>query len=145
MSETTRQDSEEVLLINERFYLAINEGDMSLMSEVWLAGPEAKCVHPGWPMLYGWEAVKESWKNIFESGGPEGIELSHIGVEVSGAAAWVVCIEKISHRAGDGVRAGFAQSTNVFHKTGSGWKLVIHHASPIPMPRTETGSDTNLQ
>ncbi|MCL4244061.1 MAG: nuclear transport factor 2 family protein [Candidatus Dadabacteria bacterium] len=43
------------------------------------------------------------------------------------------------------MRIGFAQSTNVFHKTGSGWKLVIHHASPIPMPRTEAASDTNLQ
>ena len=145
MSETNRHEAEEVLLANEKFYLAVNEGDMNLMSDVWLAGPEAKCVHPGWPMLYGWEAVKESWENIFENGGPETIELSHVSVEVSEGLAWVVCVEKIIHRTEEAMRTGFAQSTNVFHKTGSGWKLVIHHASPIPMPRTEAAADTNLQ
>ncbi len=145
MNETFHQEAEEVILANEKFYLAVNQADMNLLSDVWLGGPEDKCVHPGWPMLYGWEAIKESWKNIFEEGGPETIEISQVNAEVTEGLAWVVCVEKIIHRAGDDMRIGFAQSTNVFHKTGSGWKLIIHHASPIPMPRTEAGSDTNLQ
>lgn len=145
MNETFDQEAEEVVSANEKFYLAVNRADMDLMSDVWLGGAEDKCVHPGWPMLYGWEAIKESWKNIFEEGGPETIEISNVSVEVTEGLAWVVCVEKIIHGAGDGMRTGFAQSTNVFRKTGSGWKLVIHHASPIPMPRTRASSDTNLQ
>ena len=27
----------------------------------------AKCVHPGWPLLTGWDAVRSSWEAIFES------------------------------------------------------------------------------
>ncbi|HML95974.1 MAG TPA: nuclear transport factor 2 family protein [Thermodesulfobacteriota bacterium] len=146
MNETFDHEAEEVILANEKFYLAVNRADMDLMSDVWLGGPDDKCVHPGWPMLYGWEAIKESWKNIFGEGGPETVEISQVSVEVAEGLAWVVCVEKVIHRAGDDdMRIGFAQSTNVFHKTGSGWKLVVHHASPIPMPRTEAVSDTNLQ
>lgn len=145
MSETFHQEAEEVILANEKFYLAVNQADMDIMSDVWLCGPEDKCVHPGWPMLYGWEAIKESWKNIFEEGGPETIEISQVNAEITEGLAWVVCVEKIIHKSGDDMRIGFAQSTNVFHKTGSGWKLIIHHASPIPKPRTEAVSDTNLQ
>lgn len=135
----------EVLRTNEKFYEAINGSDLKSMEDVWLNGPEAKCVHPGWPMLYGWEAIRESWKNIFQGGGPHGIELSGATVTVSGGLAWVVCIEKISQKIGSDVRVGYAQSTNVFHFSDSAWKLVIHHASPIPKPRGEADTDRNLQ
>lgn len=135
----------EVLSTNEKFYQAINHGDLESMEEVWLKRPEAKCVHPGWPMLYGWEAIRESWKNIFQGGGSHGIELSSVTVTVSGGLAWVVCVEKISQKIGSEVRVGYAQSTNVFHLSDSAWKLVIHHASPVPRPRGESDEDRNLQ
>ncbi len=131
---------------NEAFYAAIRGADMSRMTELWLDDPKSKCVHPGWPMIYGWEAIKESWANIFEAGGLiTDIEVSGITLEVSGTMAWVICVEKIGHRVGDEIRIGYAQSTNVFEYTNSSWKMVVHHASPIPVPRTEMESTHNLQ
>ena len=135
----------EVLKANSMFYECIREGDLDKMQRAWLKDPKAKCVHPGWPMLYGWGVVKESWKNIFEAGGPAYIEISDTTAYVSGEMAWVICIEKISQRVGDQVRLGYAQSTNVFEYRDSSWQLVIHHASPVPVPRGEAASNQNLQ
>ena len=141
----TSERKDQVHKANDTFYAALRNGDLDRMNEVWLKGSESKCVHPGWPMIYGWEAIKESWKNIFEAGGLSDIEVSDISVEVSGTLAWVICIEKIGHRVGDEIQFGYAQSTNVFEYKGSSWKMVIHHASPIPVPRAEMPSSHNLQ
>jgi SnoaL-like domain len=137
--------TDEVLKANSGFYECVSDGDLEKMKRIWLKEPKAKCVHPGWPMLYGWEAINASWKNIFEAGGPAHIEISDVRGYVSGEMAWVVCIEKISQRVGDQIRLGYAQSTNVFEYSESSWKLVIHHASPIPVPRGEAASNHNLQ
>jgi len=136
---------DEVISANENFYRAIEESDLKRMEELWVGSEEDKCVHPGWPMLYGWEAVAESWKSIFENGGPIGIELTDVSAEVSGDTAWVICIERISHRMGDQVQSGFAQSTNIFVRRGSSWLLSVHHASPIPTPGGDGSSSENLQ
>ncbi|HVY54960.1 MAG TPA: nuclear transport factor 2 family protein [Thermodesulfobacteriota bacterium] len=141
----TSENKDEVLKANAAFYQALRSGDLKSMSGVWLNEPEAKCVHPGWPMLYGWEAVRESWKNIFKGGPPADIEISDVRVYVSGGLAWVICIEKISQTAGGQTRHGYAQATNVFELRGSSWLLVVHHASPVPMPVGDAVSNHNLQ
>lgn len=137
--------NDEVIRANENFYRAIAQGDSERMQELWLDDKEVKCVHPGWPMLYGREAVIESWKNIFENGGPLEIEISDLSVEVSGDAAFVICIEKISHRLGDEIQVGFAQSTNIFVRSGSSWLICVHHASPTPTPAGDAALSENLQ
>ena len=50
---------------NARFYLAFETLDLARMDEVWAHGEHVKCVHPGWPILIGWEAVRSSWATIF--------------------------------------------------------------------------------
>lgn len=141
----TRRFEDSVREANEMFYEAFARGDLSLMKEVWLRDSKAKCVHPGWPMLYGWEAVEESWKNIFEGGEIADIEITDVKVQIAGKLAWVICIEKIGHRAGNKIRVGYAQSVNVFERSDSSWLLVVHHASPVPEPRGGAGSAHNLQ
>ena len=141
----TESVQEQVNQANENFYQAIRESDFERMKELWVNSEEAKCVHPGWPMLFGWESVSESWKSIFENGGPIEIELSDISAEVSGDVAWVICIEKISHRLGDEIQTGFAQSTNIFVRQGAAWLLSVHHASPMPTPPGESVSNESLQ
>ncbi len=130
---------------NENFYSAIKECDFELMNNIWLKDPGVKCVHPGWPMLHGWEAVSQSWKNIFENGGPIDIELQDLDTQLSGNSAWVICIEKISYKIENEIHAGFAQSTNIYKFDGRNWLLALHHASPVPAPRGDTSSSQTLQ
>ncbi len=126
--------SEEVLRINEKFYRALENGKLDLMEEVWLKDPRAKCVHPGWPMLWGWEAIRQSWKNIFDSGVPAKIQISNVSAEVSGDLAWVTCIEHVSYLIRDRIQINLAQATNIFERQGSRWLMIHHHASPMPVP-----------
>ena len=74
----------EVLKANKNFYQAIKTGDIGQMDGIWIKDEDIKCVHPGWPILYGWEAVRESWENIFSGGGPLDIELPDIKTQISG-------------------------------------------------------------
>jgi ketosteroid isomerase-like protein len=125
--------SEEVLRINEKFYRALENGKLDLMEEIWLKDPRAKCVHPGWPMLWGWEAIRQSWKNIFDSGVPAKIQISNVSAEVSGDLAWVTCIEHVSYLIRDRIQINLAQATNIFERQGSRWLMIHHHASPMPV------------
>ena len=38
---------------------------MKGMEELWLEAPEAACIHPGHPPLYGYQAIMDSWQQIF--------------------------------------------------------------------------------
>lgn len=136
------EQSEEVLRINEKFYQALENGKLDLMEEIWLKDERAKCVHPGWPMLWGWEAIRQSWKNIFDSGVPIKIQISNVATEVSGDLAWVACIEHVSYVIKDQIQINMAQATNIFERQGSRWLMVHHHASPMPVPKT---TDDKLQ
>ena len=141
----TEKQKHDVLEANDNFYHAVKTGDIGQMDNVWIKDASVKCVHPGWPMLYGWEAVRQRWENIFSNGGSLNIELPDISAQISGDMAWVICIEKISYKVGDEIQFVFAQSTNIFKFDGSSWLLALHHASPIPAPRREVISNEILQ
>lgn len=135
---------EQVRSANARFYKALERGDLDLMGEVWLRDGFSKCVHPGWPMLTGWDSIKESWSSIFSGGGPIKIEISDLHTDLIGDVAWITCIERITQRVGENFHTGLAQTTNIFERHDSKWLLVLHHASPVPV-RLEDATETKLQ
>ena len=57
--------AEEVRVANERFYQAFEQLDVDAMAAAWSHGEHVKCIHPGWPLLCGWPAVRASWQDIF--------------------------------------------------------------------------------
>jgi hypothetical protein len=134
----------DLINVNQKFYRALDNGNIELMEDVWLKDEYSKCVHPGWPMLVGWDAIKQSWINIFSSGGPSKIEISNINSEVSGNVGWITCLEQITHRVGEQYQIGLAQTTNIFELHGSKWLMVLHHASPVPFRLTDV-PDEKLQ
>jgi len=135
---------EELLKANKAFYIALERGDLDLMGEAWFKDEISKCVHPGWPMLTGWDSIKESWSNIFSGGGPAKIELSDIHTAIIGDVGWITCIEHITQRFGEKFQIGLAQTTNIFERHDSKWLLVLHHASPVPM-RMKDVAEEKLQ
>ncbi len=142
---TMTKKIQEVEKTNKKFYTAVKDANIERINEIWVKDATVKCVHPGWPMLHGWEAVGQSWKNIFSNGSRLDIELQDVETQVSGNSAWVICIEKISYQIADEVQHGFAQSTNIYKYDGSKWLMVLHHASPVPAPRDEGFSNKVLQ
>lgn len=126
-------DKEAVLRVNERFYTALGTRDLQLMDSVWVRESRAGCVHPGWIILKGWDALRLSWENVFDPRDQLDVELSNVTVEVRGNVAWVTCIQKLMYKSRIPVGIIISQSTNIFEKHDSGWLMVLHHASPIPI------------
>ncbi|HSF05881.1 MAG TPA: nuclear transport factor 2 family protein [Methylomirabilota bacterium] len=116
---------------NRRFYRAFEALDLSEMEKVWARGEHVKCVHPGWPLLSGWAAVRASWEAIFDGTGEIRFTIGDVQIAVLGELAWVTCTENILSQAGDRVAVTAVLATNIFEHSAEGWLLVHHHASHV--------------
>ncbi len=143
---TIQNDTEQILEINERFYKALGTRNLELMSTVFVNDDRAGCVHPGWVMLQGWEAIRQSWENVFDPEDQLNIKLHNLTVDIRGNAAWVTCVQELTYTTREPVMMNVSISTNIFERAPSGWLMVIHHASPVPYtPQQESAQENNLQ
>ena len=142
---TNNSDYEEVMKVNETFYKALGTRNLELMDQVWVKDSRAGCVHPGWIMINGWQAVRQSWENVFDPNDQVDIRLSSITVEIKGEVAWVTCIQQLIYINRDPIGINMSQSTNIFERHDSGWLMILHHASPVPITNYEIADRSNLQ
>lgn len=117
---------------NAALYAAFETGDVDLMEALWdVEDPGALvCVHPGWPMLRGRVSVLRSWSAVMA--GTEYIQffLTDVQVRLLGSTAVVTCTENVLTSADVGDNTSVV-ATNVFVLRADGWRLVVHHASPV--------------
>ncbi len=142
---TNNSDYEEVLKVNEMFYKALGTRNLELMDQAWVKDSRAGCVHPGWIILSGWQAIRQSWENVFDPNDQVDIRLYNITVEIKGEVAWVTCIQQLIYINRDPIGINMSQSTNIFERHDSGWRMILHHASPIPITNYEIADRSNLQ
>ncbi|WP_326744612.1 nuclear transport factor 2 family protein [Streptomyces sp. NBC_00121] len=125
---------------NSAFYEAMERGDLDELSGLWLPGEDLtiSCVHPGWPVLSGRGEVLRSYALIMANTEYIQFFLTDVGVSMTGDTALVTCTENIlsGGPAEDGGELGplvgqLVVATNVFRRTGDGWKLWSHHGSPV--------------
>jgi ketosteroid isomerase-like protein len=124
-------DDDAVLAANKAFYDAFEALDLAAMSRVWAHRPTATCIHPGWEILSGWDEIRESWRAIFANTGYMRFKASNIRVHVVGNSAWVCCVENLFQVVEGHTIHSQVACTNLFLRTGEGWKMVLHHGSPI--------------
>jgi uncharacterized protein (TIGR02246 family) len=136
-------DKNLILEVNERFYRALGSRDLELMDTVFVHDERAGCTHPGWVMLRGWEAIRQSWENVFDPEDTLDIKLHNVTVDIKGDAACVTCVQELTYIKRNPVMMNVSVSTNLFEKTESGWLMVIHHASPIPFVTEEKEREKN--
>jgi ketosteroid isomerase-like protein len=134
-----------VLRANQALYDAFESGDIDLMSALWLDGPEAgsvACIHPGWSPLHGRDVVLRSWSMIMANTSYIQFVLTDLEARVTNDVAVVTCGENmltdlpvdpdaLPGEAVAGLAGGRAVATNVFRRTADGWRLWLHHASPV--------------
>ena len=140
-------DEEQVRAANAAFYAAFESRDLDAMSAVWEHSDRATVTHPGWPPLRGWARIVGSWEAIFANTAYIQFVLTDEVVTVVGDAAWVTLDENLLQSVG-GVPEGGAgadelsgariAALNVFARDGDGgglgWRLVVHHGSPVSAP-----------
>ena len=117
------------------FYEALERADLEAMMEVWSEDEEVICIHPGGPRLTGFAQVRENWAQIFKSGQRLLVRLSE-QVSVSGMLFAVHSLhENILVRGGPGEGSrSVVIATNVYQRSGDGWRMLLHHGSPGPAP-----------
>lgn len=138
MTERTDQlqrDKAAVEEVNSEFYGAFERGDIDSMTRIWLDDRETLCVHPGTTPLRGASAITRSWALLMANATYIQFFLTDVETSVLGDVASVTCTENVL-TAADSVEEGAfsgakAVATNVFVRTADGWRLWIHHASPV--------------
>lgn len=113
------------------FYAAFSSADTETMKRVWADSPHAVCIHPMSAPLYGHAAIVESWTGILEKGGGR---ISH--QTLYRRLAGNLAVHGIEERLllPQGVEARMHVTHVYAHDAEAGWKLLIHHASPLPAP-----------
>jgi ketosteroid isomerase-like protein len=136
---------------NQSFYDAVETSDLDALEAVVLAGPLAESVavvHPGWPVLRGRREVMRSYALIMANTDYIQFFLTDVEVAVDGDAAIVTCTENIltggpaeEDGSAGSLVGGLVVATNVFHRTADGWRLWVHHGSPVLAEEDEEDED----
>lgn len=113
------------------FYEALEHGDLDAMMAVWSEDEEIVCVHPGGPRLTGYATVREAWRRIFEGGSRLKVQLLALSTVHGPFAAVHSVVEQIGV-VGDKQLAAPVAATNVYVRGALGWRMIVHHASPVP-------------
>jgi ketosteroid isomerase-like protein len=121
-----------VAAANEDFYAAVSAGDLGAIDELWFPAEWTECVHPGWTSLRGWEAVRESWQLLFGGDARLAISITEVRVRILGDVAWASCLERHATADSEQIHTSLAQATNIFVRHDGKWRMVVHHASPVP-------------
>src|SRR5213083_1948118 len=106
------------------FYQAFEGKDVDAMMATWAEDEDIVCVHPGGPRLVGYEAVRIGWEQLFAGEAKFSFRLDEIVVIAMQSAVEHVTVGN------DTKPRGAAIATNVYLRTPSGWRMVVHHASP---------------
>lgn len=135
-----------VLAANEQFYAAFENGDFDAMQAVWADDDGVVCVHPAAAPIRGRAAVMRSWLVLMASAPYIQFFLTDVEASVVADLASVTCTENVLSAGVDtpvGVFAGGrAVASNVFRRTPDGWRLWIHHASPVLSGPDATQTET---
>lgn len=121
-----------VIAANQAFYTALSLADFALMQRLWLDSDDAICLHPGWPALHGARAILDSWREIFANQGPLHVWPSEVELRLYGQTAELNCLENIDMSKVRGAGIIQTRATNIFRQAAEDWKLLEHHALPLP-------------
>lgn len=118
---------------NDRFYRVFESLDIEQMAAMWVQADRAKCVHPGWDLVEGWDVVHQSWAAIFANTEYMRFVITDVSVHLYGHVAWVTCVENLSDTLESSQMVRIL-ATNVYEMHGDDWHIVHHHASHVMRP-----------
>ncbi len=115
--------------MEQQFYEALQQGDVERLMAIWSDDDDIACVHPGGSRLVGPRAIRASFESLFNNG-PIEAEPHHVRRMQTHSTAVHSVVERLRVITDAGPQTAWVLATNVYVKTGLGWRLVVHHASP---------------
>jgi uncharacterized protein (TIGR02246 family) len=114
--------------VEAQFYEAMQRGDIGLLMACWADDDDVVCVHPGGGRLVGPAAIRASFEAIFANGTIPVQTAQTRRMQAIGCAVHHL-VEQIAVETAEGRQQAYALATNVYVKTGAGWRMAAHHAS----------------
>ncbi len=124
--ESDNPEVRRVLAANQAFYESFNNKDVQAMRRTWSRREDLICIHPGWNVLQGRQAVLDSWRAILQNPEQPRILVRDAGVTMLGEVAIVISRELVA--------GSPLASTNLFVKEDGDWRLLHHQSGPVAMP-----------
>ena len=125
------------------FYTAFANGDLEAMMGVWLESDTVICVHPVGPRISGHRAVKASWGEVFQGSAGLRFRLAEVSRTQDALLSIHVLHEYITVP-GETAERPPAVATNIYQLTDKGWRMILHHASPVASPARSEKPPTKL-
>ncbi len=117
------------------FYAAFEARSLDAMMAVWAGDDRIACIHPLAAPLNGRAAVAAGWRSLFEAAGKFRVqaalapELRETGQVIRIVREYLVIGQETEPRPP-------ILATNVYRKDAGGWRMVLHHASPLQVGGT---------
>jgi len=115
------------------FYTAFANSDLDAMMAVWLESEVVTCVHPVGPRISGHQAVRASWAELFRNSAGLRFRLAEVNRTQDALLSIHVLHEYITVP-GETTERAPAVATNIYQLTQDGWRMILHHASPVATP-----------
>ena len=92
-----------------------------------------RALHPQGPRLVGFEAVRESWVQIFSAGAQLRVRVTEQRT-FDGQALAVHSVVELVAPPGENAPVTSIYATNVYVLTEAGWRMAVHHAGAATEP-----------
>jgi ketosteroid isomerase-like protein len=116
---------------NAAFYAAFAQLDLETMENLWARSVQVSCVHPGWDLVLGHDAVMQSWKGIFEGTGEIHFRNEEQQVTAGTSMGWVVSREVLTTTVQSTPVENTLSAINTFVLETGVWRIAHHHAAPL--------------
>jgi len=117
------------------FYAAFEARSLDAMMAVWASGDGIACIHPLAAPLNGRAAVAAGWRSMFEAAGQFRVRIETVHEMREADQVIRIVREYLIIGQETGPRPPIL-ATNVFRKEADGWRMVLHHASPLQVGGT---------
>lgn len=124
---------------NAAFYDAFEKLDLEAMANLWARSVPVSCVHPGWDLVLGYEAVMQSWRGIFDGSGELSLRSEDAQVVAGSAMGWVVSREILNTRVQNTPIENTLSCINTFVLEDGVWRVAHHHAAPLLAGKPRSG------
>lgn len=117
------------------FYAAFEARNVDAMMAVWANGDGIACIHPLAAPLNGRAAVAAGWRSMFEAAGQFRVQIETVHEMREAEQVIRIVREYLVIGQETGPRPPIL-ATNVYRKEAGGWRMVLHHASPLQVGGT---------
>lgn len=116
--------------VEAAFYAAFEARALDAMMAVWGSSDSIVCIHPLAAPLNGRGPVAAGWQSIFEAAGQFQIQIE-VAYEMYETTQVIRIVREYLVIGQETEPRPPILATNVYRKGDEGWRLVLHHASPL--------------